>query len=157
MSPDVLCSFCFMKPLEAKPKVGLKAQIEKLQQERDEFQKMVIGNQNSTDTRDEEKKKSSTLSCMYDALLNFFYHGTSNYIFDASRNRIGFGSSVFSRTDKQHESLERCGLPSVRRPPLSDHKIEQGEIDNNRFKRSQNVVPFLLLWLLLQRNSNGHL
>ena len=30
---------------EAKAKAGLKAQIDKLQQERDEFQKMVIGNQ----------------------------------------------------------------------------------------------------------------
>jgi synovial sarcoma, X breakpoint 2 interacting protein len=35
----------FLKNQEAKNTAALKAQIDKLQQERDEFQKMVIGNQ----------------------------------------------------------------------------------------------------------------
>ncbi|KAI3709106.1 hypothetical protein L2E82_38864 [Cichorium intybus] len=43
---------------EAKAKAGLKAQIEKLQQERDEFQRMVIGNQQvKTQQMHEMKKK----------------------------------------------------------------------------------------------------
>ncbi|GJS09125.1 afadin- and alpha-actinin-binding protein [Tanacetum coccineum] len=42
---------------EAKAKAGLKAQIEKLQQERDEFQKMVIGNQQVRTQQIHEMKK----------------------------------------------------------------------------------------------------
>ncbi|XP_071725400.1 uncharacterized protein [Rutidosis leptorrhynchoides] len=42
---------------EAKAKAGLKAQIDKLQQERDEFQKMVIGNQQVRTQQIHEMKK----------------------------------------------------------------------------------------------------
>ncbi|KAK9076813.1 hypothetical protein SSX86_005147 [Deinandra increscens subsp. villosa] len=42
---------------EAKAKAGLKAQIEKLQQERDEYQKMVIGNQQVRTQQIHEMKK----------------------------------------------------------------------------------------------------
>ncbi|XP_024959855.1 afadin- and alpha-actinin-binding protein A-like isoform X2 [Cynara cardunculus var. scolymus] len=42
---------------EAKAKAGLKAQIEKLQQERDEFQRMVIGNQQVRTQQIHEMKK----------------------------------------------------------------------------------------------------
>ncbi|KAK1291250.1 hypothetical protein QJS10_CPB17g00043 [Acorus calamus] len=45
--------------LEAKAKAGFKAQIKKLQQERDEFQRMVIGNQERLNQVLMEKKKES--------------------------------------------------------------------------------------------------
>ncbi|KAL6843253.1 hypothetical protein ACP4OV_026966 [Aristida adscensionis] len=49
---------------EAKNTAALKAQIEKLQQERDEFQKMVIGNQERLNQVLAEKKKESSRSGM---------------------------------------------------------------------------------------------
>nr|GFD29979.1 hypothetical protein [Tanacetum cinerariifolium] len=42
---------------EAKAKAGFKAQIDKLQQERDEFQRMVIGNQQVRTQQIHEMKK----------------------------------------------------------------------------------------------------